>query len=199
MARTRAQKRTTRRSSTPGLSLSYSGPIRLNTFDGQDSKPIKANLSYSFLMTSSAGGVLANIIRGPGLLSTSDWLFYADLYQEYRVLGMELQYMPYFNGTYSATVTQGSGATDVVHTPLTTPPSSLDEVVQHVTWSPFKTSSGFKKHWRMFGVEESTFSDVANAATVNHGGITFYCDNLSANTDYGRGVVTYLVEFRGRK
>jgi hypothetical protein len=150
-------------------------------------------------MTSSAGGVLANIIRGPGLLSTSDWLFYADLYQEYRVLGIELQYMPYFNGTFSATVTQGSGAVDVRHTPLATPPTSLNEVVQHVTWSPFRTSNAFKKHWRMFGVEESTFNAVGSAASVNHGGITFYCDNLSPNIDYGRGVVTYLVEFRGRK
>lgn len=184
---------------TPGLSLAYSGPVRLNTFNGQDARPVKVNLSYSFTIGSDGAGIAANIIRSPGLLSTSDWLSYADVYQEFRVLAMELQYMPYFNGSYDATVVQGSGATDVVHIPLATPPTSLDEVVQHVTWSPFRTSVPFKKAWKMFGVEESTFGDVANVSTINHGGITFYCDSLTPSIDYGRGVVTYLVEFRGRK
>lgn len=184
---------------TAGLSLSYSGPTRLNTYNGQDSRPVKVNLSYSFTIGSDAAGIASNIIRGPGLLSTSDWTSYANVYQEFRVLAMELRYMPFFNGSYDAALVQGSGATDVVHIPLSTPPASLDEVVQHVTWSPFRTSTPFKKTWKMFGVEESTFGNVTNAIAINHGGITFFCDSLTPNIDYGRGVVTYLVEFRGRK
>lgn len=171
----------------------------MNTFNGQDSRPVKANLSYTFIMSSDGSGVLRNIVRAPGLLSSSDWLFYADLYQEYRVLALELQYMPFFNGSYDAALVQGAGAVNTVHIPLASLPTSLDEVVQHVTWSPFKTSNSFKKDWKMFGVEEATFVQTNAVALSNHGGVTFYCDGLTPNIDYGRGVVTYLVEFRGRR
>jgi hypothetical protein len=150
-------------------------------------------------MSSDGTGVLKDQIRGPGLVTSTDWASYADVYQEFRVLAMALDYMPYFNGTYDLNLIQGAGATNVVHIPLTSPPASLDEVVQHATWSPFRTSVPFHKEWRMFGVEESTFADVTFVTSVNHGGITFYCDGLTSASDYGRGVVTYLVEFRGRK
>jgi len=190
-------RRSTNKSS--GLSLEYSGPVRLNTFDGQDSRPIKANLSYSFTVGSDGSGRAVNIINSPGLTSTSDISSYADVYQEFRVLAMELHYMPFFNGTYDSSVLQGAGAVCTVHVPLSTPPGFLNEVVQHATWSPFRTSVPFKKHWKMFGVYEATFSDIANVSTINHGGIAFYCSDLTPSTDYGRGVVTYLVEFRGRK
>lgn len=198
MAKRKGSKRTTRKSSTPGLTLSYGGPVRLNTFNGQDSRPIKVNLSYTFTMSSDATGVLRNIIRGPGLTSSSDWVFYTDLYQEYRVLAIELEYMPFFNGTYNPSLLQGSGAINVVHTPLAGLPSSLDDIVQYSTWSPLKTSNSFKKDWKMFGVEESVFTPTS-AILANHGGIQFYCDSLTPNSSYGRGVVTYLVEFRGRR
>jgi hypothetical protein len=198
MAKAKKMSRS-RRTSTPGLSLSYSGPVRLSTRAGQDSKPVKVNLSYSFAVDSDGSGVVSNFLYGPGLVSSSDWSSYADVYQEYRVLAIAFDYMPYYNGAFSTVQAQGSGAINVVHTPLLGPPTSIDEVVQHVTWSPFRTSASCHKEWRMFGVEESPFSDVANVSSVNHGGITFFCDNLTASRGYGRGIVTYLVEFRGRK
>jgi len=181
------------------LSLAYSGPVRLNTFSGQDQRPVKANLSYTFNLASGDTGVLRNYINIAGLQSTTDWASFTDLYQEFRVLAIELQYIPHFNGSYTADRIQGSGAVCSVHVPLAANPSTLDEVVQHVTWSPFRTSAGFKKSWKMFGVEESTFAQVGSVNSTNHGGIQFYCDTLSDLAEYGLGVVTYLVEFRARK
>jgi hypothetical protein len=97
MAKSKRSRRSSRNST--GLSLSYSGPVRLSTRSGQDSKPIKVNLSYSFNMSSDGTGVLKDQIRGPGLVTSTDWASYADVYQEFRVLAMALDYMPYFNGT----------------------------------------------------------------------------------------------------
>jgi len=168
MTKRRNLRRARRPTTSSGLTLSYSGPVRLNTFDGQDSRPIKANLSYSFTVGSDGSGIASNIIRSPGLTSTSDISSYADVYQEFRVLAIELTYMPFFNGTYNSTVEQGAGAVCTVHVPLVSPPGFLNEVVQHATWSPFRTSVPFKKHWKMFGVEEATFSDIANVSTINH-------------------------------
>jgi hypothetical protein len=112
---------------------------------------------------------------------------------------MEFRYMPYFNGSYDSTLVQGSGASAVVHIPLAIPPITLDEVVTHNTWKMFRTSVPTTVNWKMFGVEESPFTDVASVSSTNHGGIIYWVDGLTPNNQYGKGVVTYLVEFRGRK
>lgn len=187
------------KTSSNGLTLTYGGPIRLSTDMGKDSKPIKVNLTYAFDIQSDSTGAAYNRINIPGLASTTEFVSYGGLYQEFRVLGIELSYVPFFNGSYSAALEQGSGATAIVHIPLTTNPANLDDVLQYATWKPFRTSTPSKHVWRMFGVEESTFASTAAVTSVNHGGIVYYVNGLTPSQTYGKGMVTFLVEFRGRR
>lgn len=187
-----------RRSGRNGSVPRYAGPIRLPTYDGLDAAPIRVNLSYSFVVQSDVFGIARTWIAPNGLASCSDWANYVDSYQEYRVLGIEFHYEPYFNGSYDATVVQGAGASAVLHLPLTAAPATLDAVVSTTTWKPFRTSVSSKHHWKMRGFEEAPYARTSSTSDGNHGGIVYYVDNLTAETAYGRGIVTYLVEFRGR-
>jgi hypothetical protein len=160
---------------------------------------VKVNLSYTYSLVSDSVGAIYNRINSPGLQSTTEWASFAGLYQEYRVLGIEMKYVPYYNGTFNTTVTPATGAVNVVHTPLTVNPADLDEVINFVTWKPFRTSTSMTCHWKMFGVEEATFSRVADVNSVNHGGIQYFIPGATGETSYGQVFVTYLVEFRARR
>jgi hypothetical protein len=110
-----------------------------------------------------------------------------------------LHYEPNFNGTYDVNFVQGCGASAIVHVPLSASPADLDEVVATTAWKPFRTSVSTRVHWRMRGFEEAPYANTASLSSGNHGGIIFYADGLTGEVTYGKGIVTYLVEFRSRR
>jgi hypothetical protein len=111
MARSRRNKRSSRRGkrSRGVVDPQYRGPIRLPSLSGLDARTMKANLSYSSIVTSTASGTLASFITGENAATATDWPSYALLYAECRVLGIRVDYTPYYNGSYSATVLQSAG------------------------------------------------------------------------------------------
>ncbi len=182
-----------------GVTTSYSGPVRLPTQDGLDARTLRANISLSQEFISNGGGVISGYVTGGDVGATTDWARFEELYQEFRILGVELEYTPYFNGAYNTARTPSSGHISVAHAPLTAAPTSSDQVIQYDTWQPWRSSQALRKHWRMRGIEEASFSPVAAPSAANAGGILWYIAGLSASQAYGRVTYTWLVEFRGRK
>ncbi len=110
---------------------------------------------------------------------------------------MQLDFQPFYNTTYNASLLHRVGAAASVHYPNTSAPASLDSVVQHTTWRVMNTGRQLKITWRARGTEELAWAPVTTP--INHGGFIYYIDGLTASAGYGRYIMTYLVEFRGRK
>jgi len=182
-----------------GQSLMYRGPIRLPTGDGLDQRVVKQNLSLTQTFTSSAGGTLAGFISGADVSACPDYITLQTIYQEFRILGIEMKWIPYFDGSWNSTVTPSAGAAAVAHVPLSASPVTVSGVTEYPTWRSFSSSKTMTINWKMRGVEESPFIDTSAPSGANHGGLIWYIDNLSATKVYGRVVYTFLVEYRGRK
>ncbi len=197
MTRSRRQRRmrgNTSRALTNDSTI-YGGPVRLPTGGGLDKRTTRANVSVATTMSTSAGGTAAGTFSSdPG--STTDWSSLSAIYQEYRVLGFEVEYVPYETVPVSGSRTPGAGAMDYVHYAGATTPASLDGLLQNANHTSFHTHRPAKVTWRMRGVEEATWQKMSVAQ--DHGSIRWYIDGLTASASYGRFFVTYLVELRGR-
>jgi len=188
-----------RRKQSSDVISRYGGPIRIPTYDGQDSVTLRVNLTNTYSLNSDGSGNIAAYWTPGSVSSSTDWSSYAATYQEFRVLGMQLHYVPFYNGTYNSTVKPTVGAIATVHIPLGSTPASVDEVTQHTTWKSLKTSATLNQDWRMYGIEESVFTPTASPTGANHGGIVLYVDTATASVRYGSVFLTFLVEFRGRQ
>ncbi len=175
----------------------YNGPIHLPTKDGLDDTPIKVNLSFTSQISASGAGIIAGYVANSDVTVSSDWSSFAATYQEYRVLGIEVKYMNYFNGSYSSSLLQGAGAICSNHVSTIAAPSSLDQVVQVADHKPWRTSTPVVKAWRARGTEELAFTPTSTTAT--HGGVQYYATVGTPSAFYGIIYITFIVEFRSRK
>ncbi len=195
-------KRMTKRQGARGtqaVQTQYRGPIRLSTQDGLDTRTYRVNLTWSDTLVSDIGGTLSGYINGSDVAASSDWTAVADLYRDFRVLGIEVRWVPFYNGSYQASLAHGAGAIATVRAAQSAAPVNLDSVIQIATWKPMKTSAPATIHWKMNGIEEAGFSLTSSPSDQNRGGMVWYIDNLTASQAYGTVYYTFLVEARGRK
>jgi hypothetical protein len=178
--------------------LSYSGPVRLPTADGLDAKITRVNLSTTYTLASDSAGGISAVAATSDVTTTGDWSSYVNLYQEYRVVGIELRYVPNYNGTYTSTVVVTTGVTASFHVPFLGTSPNIDTVVQNATWKPWRSSTSSITHWKMRGSEEAQFTQVG-ATPANHGYIELFAPGATVSTLYGRVIVTFLVDYRGRR
>jgi len=183
----------------PDSSGPFLGPIRLPTQSGVDGRVIKSNLQIVQDFTSDSFGIIKGYVTPGDVTGSTDWAFYEGVYDEFRVLGLQMTWIPRANGSFQTTLVPGTGVIAAVHTPLAGAPSSANSVVQHATWSSMTTYTGWKKEWRKRGIEESGFYSTQSPTTANHGGLVWFADGLSNSIIYGRVVYTFLVEFRSRR
>lgn len=188
---------TTRSMKDPAASGAYRGPVRLPTNDGLDNRSTIINLSATGSATSSGGGVLSGTVGNDTVTTLSEWANLANLYQEYRVLAIQLDYVPNSNMTYNAAKVPSVGAAAVLHVPITGAPTTLASQLENATFKYLKSGTPLRIAWKARNYEELGF--VSTAGSVAHGGITWYVDGLTAATKYGELVSTFLVELRGRK
>lgn len=89
--------------SVPATAMAYNGPTRLFQPRGiptDDSELV--SLISSATLSSSAGGVLATVFDSDTQMNASaDWVNYQNLYSEFRLLSMEIEFLPvsYVNTT----------------------------------------------------------------------------------------------------
>lgn len=194
MTRRLKNRRSQRRSQDK--ELHYTGPIHLRS-GGLDQRITRVNLNFSSNAVSSAGGKFDGAWITSQVASCSDWSSFANVYQEYRVVGMEVKWLNRYNQTYTSTVTPGFGAMAVYHIPTVPTAVSIDEVVQNANHKLWNTGKPITMQWRARGTEEMAWT--TTASTSSHGGIQVYAEGCTASTLLGCWILTFTVEFRGRK
>lgn len=195
-------KRYQRKQTARGMSAvqtQYRGPIRLPTQDGLDTRTYRVNLSFSDTLVSDGSGVMSGYINGGAVSLSSDWTAVAELYRDFRVLGIEVRWVPFYNGSYQSSLAHGAGAIASVRAAQAAAPADLDSVIQIATWKPMKSSSPTRIHWKMNGIEEAGFSQTSTPSDQNRGGMVWYINGLTDSSQYGTVYYTFLIEARGRK
>jgi len=182
----------------------YHGPVRIPRELG--------NLTTKTLLLhraddaiSSAAGIIAGAVSiNPN--GVPGWADLVEVFDEFRVLAVELEYFP--RNRYSKTTTVCvPGYAYVDHSDSSTPGSAtlLQEAEScrvmslEDPWTDRFDFGGNKAPpltWRMSGIEEAEFLNTSSFTQVP-GSIKYYFQNLSASTTYGLFFAHYLVQFRG--
>jgi len=185
------------------VALAYHGPIWTRKFR-ENRNMVVVDLQAEGFLTSSAGGVLNNVYTS----SSATWANFgtwAGLYDEFRVLGMQLEFFP--NNRYSkvtTTCTPGFGVVDHADsTPLTSYAAALAYASNRVLsiedpWtdrSEYRGSSVPSLIIRMDGAEEAQW--LPTSSTSSYLAIKIYFSGLTASTSYGLFLLRGLVQFRG--
>ncbi len=174
----------------------YTGPVHLPTRDGLDNRTTRLNLSISTTAGSGVTGEISGYFT-TDVTSTTDWSSVSSVYQEYRVLAMEVRYIPLYTVPVAGGNLPAVGAMDYVHYNGATAPTSLDQVLQNANHKVWHTHKPLAMHWKMRGTEEASWT--YTGAAVDHGSIRWFVNGASASVNYGKFVITYLVECRGRR
>lgn len=190
---------TRRRSRTRGArdDLSpYRGPIRMNNAS-TSMRTERINLMLFDTMTTPASGPYSFVYKPSSVTSAADWGGLQGIFNEYRVVAFEVKYLPYADGAYNATIKPASGAMATSHITGESAPSGADVVCQYDTWSPWYSYREKTVSWRARTVEELQW--ISTSTSNDTGAVIGSVGDLTASTVYGRFVVTFVVEFRGRR
>lgn len=192
---------------TPSSSaVAYRGPVHVHQ---KDDSILSVNLSFvtGLTYTTVAGAASFNtVIAASAVTALSDWTDYAATYQSFRVLAIEAKYLPKlenswnestailaatnvsplylcpFHGDASAITTEDAAINHQKHTVKPINKTNVATVrmkeVDEAQW--FSTTSGTTG---IFGIKPYQTISAAIAAAVIH---------------WGRFLVTYAVEFKGR-
>lgn len=172
----------------------YSGPIRLDVSEVRP-RVDRINLMRSFPVISNGGGELILNVTPGSVTSANDWGNFSNSYKEYRVVAMEVKYLPKYvvNDTV---VNASSGAMAISHTGATTSPASLSDVVSYGNWKPWYTAKPSTTVFRARGAEELQWGPVTAANDI--GSVVGYIADSTGSVVYGNFVLSYVVEFRNR-
>jgi len=157
----------------------------------------RMNMMVYQTATSSAGGLLAFVFKPTDVTQAADWSSLTASFEEYRVVAYEVRYLPFADGAYNTTLAPASGCVATAHISNEVLPSTVSSVTQHDTWSPWYSYREKVIVWRARSTEELQW--LVNSTTNDAGAIIGAIEDVSASKSYGRFVVTYVVEFRGRR
>jgi len=183
--------------------LSYRGPIWDRRFR-ENRNMVVVDLLAQGSLSSSAGGIINNVFTSSSITwpTFSTW---AGLYDEFRVLGMQLEFYP--SNRYSKATTICNPGYGVVDHADTTVLTSYAQAATYASarilsledpWSDrreYRGSSVPSLVIRMDGVEEAQWLPVASTAALL--AIKLYFNGLTASTVYGMFILRGLVQFRG--
>lgn len=188
------RKHTTRR--IPVTAIKYTGPARPYANDTQVDTHT-TQLTTFVNATTDATGVLSATLLTNGVTSNPEWTNLQELWGEYRVLAIELRYMPQFGPGYNTSNTPPIGMMGLRHSTSTVTPSLIQSVADLPGSKWFVASRPSTVVWRMQSTEEANFN--LSTSSTSQGGILLYSGGGTPTTVFGRFAVTYLVQFKGRQ
>jgi hypothetical protein len=145
------------------------------------------------LQSDGSGNLFAVINDDPS--GFQDWSSMAAIYDEYRTLGMRIEFSP--KDQYSKTTTVCRPVYTVVDRDSGGPLSSLNQAVQFESCQLKSLEHSWVREVRMQGdPTEARFLTTASPAPTYW--FKFAGTGLSLTTTYGTVLVTILVQFRGR-
>lgn len=182
--------------SIPVTALRYTGPAR--PFARDSSVDTHTTQLTTFVnATTDSTGVLSATLLTNGVSAHPEWTGLQDLWGEYRVLAIELRYMPQYGPGYNTNNVPPIGMMGLRHSTSTVIPSFVQTVAELPASKWFAASRPNSIVWRMQSAEEANFT--LTTLPTSQGGILVYCAGGSPTTVFGRFAVTYLVQFKGRQ
>jgi hypothetical protein len=191
----------------PGAaSLKYSGPIWDRGALGNRDM-VTANLVYQTTQSSNGAGIMTGVFDQT-MTGMIGWSYWAGLYDEFRVLGMQLEFFPVNRySKLTAVCTPGVGVIDRdSNGPLISLANGFGYASCRILSleDPWADRHFYKGNceppitFRMDGVNDATWTTTAAPSGTNKPAIKFYFSGLTASTPYGLFVQRALVQFRGK-
>jgi len=175
----------------PISAVVYSGPIR--TLNEKDAKATHTvTISASSTVTSTAGGVINNVVSNSPI-GFPEWAGLAALFQEYRILGIELHYSPV--NKYSKTTTVCYPVIGVIDRESIAPLTSYNEADSYSSARFLSLEQDWTMKAKMCDHDEAQFYSTSGgpAKTI---ALKFYSTNLSLSTAYGMFFWIVRVQFK---
>lgn len=172
-------------------SLSYNGPIAVPHAKEQAISNTVVLFDCLDFQTTMAGVMNASYGSQPDF--APKWSSFSALWEEFRVLGWKVHYVPsnrYTRGTvYTAPIV------GVVDRKDAAPLSSYAEASGYESARILSLDTPWTVEVKMQNAEEAQFMPTDSPSS--HTYIKFYGDVLSSSTKYGKVFISYLVQFRG--
>jgi hypothetical protein len=154
------------------------------------------DLVFDTTVTSTAAGVVADVLSDIPT-GSPDWTSCQALYAEYRILAMSIQFVPNITGGNVAATAYAPFYVIWDANPTATPLASYAAATNY----PISKYKSINQPWlmshRMYGVEESTFVPVTSS--IADYAFRTYATGLTNSTSYGRYVIRWKTQFRGRQ
>lgn len=153
------------------------------------------DLVYDAPATSNASSTL-NDVMGDYPVVSPDWSGLASTFAEYRVLAMEVRFIPNVTGATYSTNLYAPLYVVLDLTSSTTPLTSYTVASNYAVSRVGSLNTPIRLSHKMAGVEESTF--ISTQLTTVDYNFKWFATGVSASTNYGRYFVHWKVQFRGR-
>jgi len=153
-------------------------------------------LGESYEISSNSGGVI-NLVMNNDVTSASDWSNFVDTWDEFRVLGLRVEFFPY--NRYSKTTTTCGPIITTIDRVDITPLSSYSTAMAYSSAKKHSLEDPWSREIRMAGIEEAAFQSTASPTNLGAQCIKTYADSLSTSVKYGRMFLYFRVQFRGRR
>jgi len=195
----KGSKPKSRKKASPSKELSastivYSGAITRRTDNRQeDCHTVVMRYLSAPISSSIASGTIATHV-GSSPANCSGWSNYAALYDEYRTLGVEAEWIPSKLFDPSGTTVQVPLCL-VVDNDNSTDLTTYAQAQLYASCKTFMTYSKFKQTARMNEASDSTFHDAQSP--TDYFSIKIFGTGANISTVYGFIAATYRVQFRG--
>lgn len=183
---------------------SYSGPCIARKFSA-DEMTYTIMLRYIFPVSTGVGVTTFATVFANDPTGAVEWSSLSSLFDTYRVLAMELKYIP---ASYTGTLLTGGTLLCVMDYNDTTALASQAAALQYdsvafrnigTTTSPVEVGWTYGP-WRAKGAGLMGWNNVTGGPPVGQvGSIKVYSSSLTASTGYGAIVLFWLVQLRGRQ
>ncbi len=176
----------------PG-SLTYLGPIQTKE-EKNESAVISVCVSYTFDWDSDGSG-FTNFVVGSAPSGAPDWSAWQQVYDEFRTLGMSIQFIP--ANRYSKATVVCKPLLGVIDRNDNTALTSYGEAVQYGSVKNLSIEDPWTMTERLHGdTGEANFTKTLSPTPTSW--FKFISMGLTASSNYGIAVVRYRVQFRGR-
>jgi hypothetical protein len=170
-----------------------------------DNRLLRVTINGALTISSNGAGIVNTVITmDPSALTGTDWADFSSTYDEFRVLGGEIDMVSNFQNSITAAnnllVIGYDNDSTAAQTSYT---GALQYSTSNVTSAIFQHSGGKVKRyywWRPTAGGETTipWSDVATPSG-SPGGMYLYAESLNLSAAYFAVAVKLFVELRGRR
>ncbi len=167
----------------------YLGPIHLPSNKNQTGM-VRFNSSFVVNATTSGGGTI-DLVFGNTPTAIGNWTTFQGIFNEYRILGFEVEYVPYKN---VATWSYGS-AISVVDHDASASLGSQTVALNHESALKHTMYQNWRRSARAEGVEE--FDWIPTASPTAQYYVKVYSTGNSTIQTIGQFFVTIMIELRG--